>query len=159
MPKTDNKNYPFSFHLIDIKKIDPSLYQHRSFFDENNLKKLGAIKNYTDLTQIQAKIIVVDDLQARRISAAENILRQDLSALESIEATINIIDVEMGKDPWYLTAGKTPLERVDKLLSKLHSIRVSKDRGSLVSKEAEVLLNKFIQQVDAIFNNLPKPLK
>jgi len=71
----------------------------------------------------------------------------DLSTIESIEATIEIIDVEMGKDAMYLTVGKTPLGRVHKLLSKLHSIRVSKDRGSLVSKEAEVLLNKFIQQL------------
>jgi hypothetical protein len=77
----------------------------------------------------------------------------------TIDATIEIIDVEMGKEPEYLTVGKTPLERVIKLLSKLHSIRVSKDRGSLVSKEAEVLLNKFIQQVETIFKNLPKPLK
>ncbi|MBW2656057.1 MAG: hypothetical protein JRC91_14490 [Deltaproteobacteria bacterium] len=65
----------------------------------------------------------------------------------------------MGKDADYLTVGKTPLERVHKLLSKLHSIRVSKDRGSLVSKEAEVLFNKFVKQVDSIFKNLPKPLK
>ena len=108
---------------------------------------------------IQAKIADVDDLQARRISAAENLLREDLSAIESIEATIEIIDVEMGKDADYLTVGKTPLERVHKLLSKLHSIRVSKDRGSLVSKEAEVLFNKFVKQVDSIFKNLPKPLK
>ena len=34
-----------------------------------------------------------------------------------------IIDVEMGKDPWYLTVGKTPLERVHKMLSKLYSIK------------------------------------
>jgi len=122
-------------------------------------RRLRAIKEYTNMTMIQAKIADVNDLQARRISDAENILRQDLSAIESIEATIGIIDVEMGKEPEYLTGGKTPLERVHKLLSKLHSIRVRKDRGSLVSKEAEVLLNKFIQQVDAIFNNMPKSLK
>ena len=29
----------------------------------------------------------------------------------------------------------------------------------MVSKEAETLLNKFIQQVETTFNNLPKPLK
>lgn len=102
---------------------------------------------------------MADDLQARRISAVENLLREDLSAIESIEATIAIIDVEMGKEPEYLTVGKTPLERVHKLLSKLHSIKVSKNRGSIVSEEAEVLLNKFIQQVESIFENLPKPLK
>ena len=191
MPITDHKNYSFSFNMIDIKKIDPSPYQHRKYFDEGSLRELGAsilkdgliepiivrpqkkgrfqliagerrfraIKDYTAMTMIQAKIADVGDLQARRISNAENRLRQDLSAIECIEATIEIIDEEMGKDPWYLTAGKTPLERVYKLLSKLHSIRVSKDRGSLVSKEAEVLLNKFVKQVESIFKNLPKPLK
>ena len=41
------------------------------------------------------------------------------STIESIEATIEIIDVEMGKLPEYLTVGKTPLERVVKLLAKL----------------------------------------
>jgi len=65
----------------------------------------------------------------------------------------------MGKDPWYLTVGKTPLERVYKLLSKLDSIRVSKDRGSMISKEADDLFHKFMEQVELIFKNLPKPLK
>jgi hypothetical protein len=191
MPIPDHKNYPFSFSMIDINKIDPSPYQHRKYFDEESLKELGAsinldgliepiilrakrkdrfqliagerrlkaIKKYTDMTIIQAKIADVDDLHARRMSAAENILRKDLSTIESIEAAIKIIDVEMGKDPWYLTGGKTPLERVHKLLSKLHSIRVSKGRGSQVSKEAETVFNKFIKQVESIFKNLPKPLK
>ena len=65
----------------------------------------------------------------------------------------------MGKDPEYLTVGKTPLEKANKLLSKLDSIRVSKDRGSLVSKEADDLFHKFMEQVESTFNNLPKPLK
>ena len=191
MPITDNKDYQFSFHMIDIKKIDPSPYQHRKYFDKNSLKELGAsilrdgliepiivrpqkkgryqliagerrlraIKDYTDMTIIQAKIVLVDDLRARRISATENLLRKDLSAIESIEATIEIIDVEMGKDADYLTVGKTPLERVHKMLSKLDSIRVSKDRGSMVSDETSDLFYKYVEQVESIFKNLPKPLK
>jgi len=63
------------------------------------------------------------------------------------------------KIPWYLTVGKTTLERVNKLLSKLDSIGVSKDRGSLVSKAANDLFHKFMEQVELIFKNLPKPLK
>ena len=86
-------------------------------------RRLRAVKDYTDMTNIQAKIVSADDRKARRISAAENLLREDLSAIESIETTVEVIDVEMGKDPWYLTVGKTPLERVNKLLSKLDSIR------------------------------------
>ncbi len=58
-------------------------------------RRLRAIKEYTNMTMVQAKIADVDDLQARRISAAENLLRLDLSAIESIEAIIEIIDVEM----------------------------------------------------------------
>jgi len=61
--------------------------------------------------------------------------------------------------PEYLTVGKTPLERVHKLLSKLHSTKVSKNRGSIVSREAEALFNNFVKQVKPTFNNLPKPLK
>ena len=70
-----------------------------------------------------------------------------------------IIDVEMGKDPWYLTVGKTPLERVHKLLSKLDSIRRSKERGSVVLDAEKDLSNKYVGQVESIFKNLPKPLK
>ena len=58
-----------------------------------------------------------------------------------------------------MTGGKTPLERVYKLLSKLHSIRVYKDKGSQVSKDVEALLNKYVQPVTSIFKNLSKPLK
>ena len=65
----------------------------------------------------------------------------------------------MGEKPEYLTVGKTPLERVHKLLSKLDSIRRSKERGSVVLESEKDLSNKFIGQVESIFNNLPKPLK
>jgi len=119
-------------------------------------RRLKAIKECTDMKMIQAKIADVDVLQARQISAAENLLRQDLSALESIEAIIEIINVEMGKDPWYLTVGKTFLERVYKLLSKLDSIRRSKERGSVVSTSEKDLSHKFMGQVEFIFKNMPK---
>ncbi|MDA3790023.1 MAG: hypothetical protein PF503_16195 [Desulfobacula sp.] len=64
----------------------------------------------------------------------------------------------MGKEPEYLTVGKTPLERVVKLLSKLDSIRVCKDRGSKVSKVTDDLFHKYVEQVESIFQNLQKPL-
>ena len=65
----------------------------------------------------------------------------------------------MGKEPEYLTVDKTPLERVHKMLSKLDSIRVRKDRGSMVSDETSDLFYKYVEQVESIFKNLPKPLK
>ena len=65
----------------------------------------------------------------------------------------------MGKDADYLTVGKTPLERVHKLLSTLDSIRRSRERGSVVLETEKDLSNKFIGQVESIFKNLSKPLK
>jgi len=111
------------------------------------------------MTTIQAKIADIDDLQARRISSVKNLLREDLSAIETIEATIEIIDVETGKEPEYLTVGKTPLERVHKLLAKLDSIRRSKKRGSVVLETEKHLSYKYVGQVESIFKNLPKPLE
>jgi hypothetical protein len=122
-------------------------------------RRLKAVKEHTSLALIQAKIANVDDIQAKRISSAENILRQDLSAIENIEGMVDIIDDEMGKEAWYLTVGKTPLERVHKLLSKLDSIRRSKERGSVVPETEKHLSNKYVGQVESIFKNLPKPLK
>ncbi|MBT6337760.1 MAG: hypothetical protein HOJ48_00535 [Desulfobacula sp.] len=40
----------------------------------------------------------------------------------------------MSKEPGYLTVSKTPLERAYKLIAKVDSIRVNKDRSSLISK-------------------------
>jgi hypothetical protein len=65
----------------------------------------------------------------------------------------------MCRDLEYLTVGKTPLERVHKLLSKLDSIRRSRERWSVVLEAENDLSNKFIGQVELIFKNLPKPLK
>jgi len=45
-------------------------------------RRWRAIRDYTDMETIQARIVNVNDLQARRISAAENIQREDLSAIE-----------------------------------------------------------------------------
>ena len=65
----------------------------------------------------------------------------------------------MGKDPWYLTVGKTPLERVRKLLSKLDSIRRTRERGSVVLDAEKELSYKYVGQVESIFSNLPNSLK
>ena len=51
-------------------------------------RRLRAIKDYTDVSVVQAKIAQVDDLKARRIGAAENLLREDLSAIETIEMEV-----------------------------------------------------------------------
>jgi len=48
---------------------------------------------------------------------------------------------------------------VKAVLGRLHSTISSKNRGSQVSKKAELLLSKFTQQLEKIFKNLPKYLE
>ncbi len=70
-----------------------------------------------------------------------------------------MVDAELIEDKEYASMGKKPADRVKALLGKLHSISISKKRGSKVSKKADLLFNKFIKQMEKIFKNLPKPLE
>jgi len=92
------------------------------------------------------------------MALAKNQQREDLSAIDTIRGTVEPVDVELGNDAQYLSMGNTPLKRVVKLLESLHSIRSSEERGSTILGEARSLLNKFVQQVEMIFKNLPKPI-
>jgi len=122
-------------------------------------RRWRAIRDYTDMETVAAQVVDVNDLQARRISAAENLQREDLSAIEKIEAIVKIVDAELIEDKEYLSMGDNPADRVKTLLGKLHSIENSKYRGSQVSGKGKSLLRKFAQQVAKIFQNLPKPLE
>ena len=108
---------------------------------------------------IQAQIIIVNDLQARRISAAENLQREDLPAIESIEAIAEIVDAELIDDIEYLSMGERPAERVKTLLAKLDFVRRSKELGYRVTTQAGLTSHKFVGSVENIFANLPKPLE
>ena len=116
-------------------------------------RRWRAIRDYTDMETIPARIVNVNDLQARRISAAENLQREDLSAIEKIETIVEIVDAELIEDREYLSMGDKPADRVTKLLGKLHSLTSSNNRGSQVSGKGKALLRKFAQQVDKIFQN------
>ncbi len=70
-----------------------------------------------------------------------------------------MVDAELIEDKEYASMGKKPADRMKALLGKLHSITNSKNRGSKISKEAELMFNKFVKQVDDIFKNLPKSLE
>jgi len=53
---------------------------------------------------IPAQIVKATDLEARRKSAAENVQRQDLSAIEKIEGIVELVDAELIKDIEYQRA-------------------------------------------------------
>ncbi len=72
---------------------------------------------------IPALIVKADDLEARRISAAENLQREDLSAIETIEGNVEMVDVdliedaELMEDKEYASMGKKPADRVKALFA------------------------------------------
>jgi len=79
--------------------------------------------------------------------------------LRIIEAIAEIVDAELIEDVEYTSMGRKPVDRVKAVLGRLDSVISSKNRGSQVSKKAELLLSKFTQQLEQIFKNLPKYLE
>ena len=122
-------------------------------------RRFRAIRDYTDMQTIEAKIMEIDDIGARRLSAAENIQREDLTAFETIEAIVELVDSELADDPEYALMGPNSVDRVRALLGKLDSVRSSQERGSNVSARPKALFYKFVEQVEQIFRDLPKPLE
>ncbi len=78
-------------------------------------RRLRAVRDYTEIKAIAAQVVKASDLQARRILAAENLQREDLSAIETIEGTVEMVDAELIEDREYASMGKTPAERVKTL--------------------------------------------
>ena len=122
-------------------------------------RRFRAVRDFTEMETIQAQIVIAGDLQARRISAAENLQREHLSVIETIEAIVEIVDAELMEDIQYLSMGEKPADRVKTLLGKLDSVRRSEELGHEVASEAKLTSNKFIASVERIFKNLSKPME
>lgn len=165
---------------IHVSLIDPSPYQHRRYFSKNklqeladNIKRDGLIepivirpkdKRYeliagerrwravklVGLPTILSRVIVVSDLQARRMCAAENLQREDLGAEEEIRAIVEIIDAELIEDETYQLYGDDPVTRVSRVLKK----RKSAEAQGYVNS-----LGKVAQRIDIIFGGLPRAKK
>ncbi len=69
-------------------------------------RRFRAVRDFTEMKTIPAQIVKATDLEARRISAAENLQREDLSTIETIEAVVEIVDSELIKDKEYASMGK-----------------------------------------------------
>jgi len=172
---------------ISLDSIKPSPFQCRKYFNEEALQELAksisrdgliepvVVRQNCDgyeliagerrcrasrlagLPTILGRVIEADDLQARRMAAAENLQRQDLSEIEAIEGIVELVDSELCSDEEYANLATSPLARVKFLLGKLDAVRVSRDRGSTLEPENEALFHKFVEQVESVFTGLPKP--
>ncbi len=109
--------------------------------------------------QVAARIVDATDLQARRMAAAKNMQREDLSAVEEVAGIVELVDAELGEEPDYLALGDGPVQRLKALLGRLDSVRASKERGSEVRPEAEALFHKCMEQLETIFTALPRPVE
>ena len=113
-------------------------------------RRWRAVKEFTALTAIAARIQSVNDNQARRLCATENLQRSDLSAIEEVSALVDIVDTELldqfGLE--YADYGNSSVARVRFVLMKLDSDR---------RNETSHFTNKFIGKVEAVFSGLPKP--
>jgi phage N-6-adenine-methyltransferase len=169
--------------LVDL--VDPSPFQHRRTFSKlrelgESIKRDGlvqpitvrtkenrfeliagerrfrAAKEHAGLSKIMARIVYVDDHAARRMCATENMQRDDLSAIEEVEAKVEILDAEFGNDAEYVVLGETAGDRVRGLLGRLWTVKChGKDK---CSDEALKFDNKFVIKTEAVFSSLPKPV-
>ena len=110
---------------LSVSHIKPSPFQHRRVFDDGSLRELaksiqqdGLIQPITvrpvnahfeliagerrwrafqlaGIASIPARVLEIDDLQARRLCATENLQRADLTALEAVMALTELVDASL----------------------------------------------------------------
>lgn len=93
----------------------------------------------------------VDDLQARRLCATENLQRADLTPLEEVMALTELVDaslLEFSAEYAPLSTIQEPKWRVKALLTKLESDR---------KNSTDYFSGTFSAKVKAVFDGLPKP--
>lgn len=113
-------------------------------------RRWRAVRKFTALKTIQARVLHVNDLQARRLCATENLQRADLTSLEEVLAMAELVDASMMEfSPEYapLSPVQEPKWRVKTLLMKLDSD----------DKHGTNFGNKFVPKAEEIFAGLPKP--
>ena len=135
--------------LLQPITVRPDLDRYQLIAGE---RRWRAAKDHTDLTSILARVLDVDDLQARRLCATENLQRADLTAIEEVLALAELIDAELtlafGDEYRALSKVDEPKWRVKALLTKMDS----DDRNG-----TEYVTNKFVRKTEAVFDGLPKP--
>jgi len=104
------------FHVNELKELAASILRE-GLIEPLMLRRKGrryeiiagerrfrAVRDFTEMKTIPAQIVKETDLEARRMSAAGNLQRQDSSAIEIIEAIVEIVDAELIEDIEYQRA-------------------------------------------------------
>lgn len=115
-------------------------------------RRWRAATEHAGLTEILARVLKVDDLQARRLCATENLQRSDLTPIEEVMAMVELIDAELlmtfGGEYRAFAKIDEPRWRVKGLLTAIESDR---------RNETEKVTHKFVGKTEAVFSGLPKP--
>ncbi len=123
-------------------------------------RRWRAVRQFTALKTIQARVLHVNDLQARRLCATENLQRADLTSLEEVLALAELVDasmLEFSGDYAPLSPVQEPKWRVKSLLMKLESVRKAIAKKETPSDELLAIRSKFAAETEKIFSGLPKP--
>ncbi len=112
------------------------------------------------IESIPARVLDVDDLQARRLCATENLQRADLTSLEEVMALCELVDaslLEFSDEYAQMSPIQESKWRVKTLLTVFESKRKMEARGDTISDEIIELCTKFRAQIEKVFSSLPKP--
>jgi N6-adenosine-specific RNA methylase IME4 len=165
---------------VKLSLIDPSPFQHRQHFEEEALALLGkSIKKdgliqpivcrrvgsryeliagerrvraakLAGLNHILARTCEATDTEARKLCLLENVHRDDLSAVEFVQATVDWVDACLLEVDGYADFGDSPSERVKTLLGKMASDE---------SHSTAHVVNKFVNAVESAFKALNCPVE
>jgi len=102
-------------HPVVVREVDGN---YELVVGERRLKATATFKE-----TITAIVKDYTNLEARRVVAAENMQRDNPSAIEEVEAIIGMVDAELFKNAEYVEFADTPQKRVKYLLGKLDSDR------------------------------------
>ena len=61
-------------------------------------RRVQAIREYTGIKSVPARVVEVSDIEAQYIAADENFQREDLTAIEEVEAIVKLVDAELIED-------------------------------------------------------------
>lgn len=183
MPESSEVN------LIDVTSITPSPYQPRQKIRDieglaDSIKDIGLIEpisvrvkgevyelivgerrwraaQLAGLSEILAVVRDISDSQARQMTLAENVIREDLSPIEMVIAWAEHVDAEMWGEGEYreLTAAAGWPDEFDRPQARQRARWLLRKLDSDRRRQTDYVSHKFVGQVQSVFARHPKRLE